>query len=297
MGRTYPAAHDGGEAKPQTRLWYRVFATISISRTGDFDRGPYVDHRATMLRLRLRSRTAALLYRQCTPLNDPSGRLNGKDLQTLLDLPRSSFTCQELRAALRDNGFGDRSIRRLRLTDDARFDANGQGFVDAFERWIDQPEHVETLPGGAVVACPTQTLEISRTTGPERIGGRLSTQSAVRDGIDVAVRFPLRLAHEVESGSEGPCILRATGAPVRTRRLVRGFGAGSVLFGTQAQYGPVPTPTPIRTRLAGRFGASFRVSQGRESVERQPDGAWRTRVLTTVTFSLCPHGGRDASGC
>ena len=290
----------GPQASPPTRLWYRISATVTLTKGGDFTETLYTRHNETRARVRLRSRTAvAAADRQCTSLALP--RLDPKLLARLATLTRTSTTCAEVRQKARYAGYSPQALRRLRLVDDVRFSANGEGSVDEFERKIEVPAYSVIDARGVVQKqCEAQTLDIARITRPLPVGGELRTASAARDGVSPSIQFPVRLAiGDVETGSEGgPCINPATGQVLTQPRLTTGgFASGSGVFGEDPQYGAVPAPAIARFGIRRRFGRSFGVSKSQELKEPHANGTWITTVETKLTFDVCPRGGRDVAAC
>ncbi len=178
-----------------------------------------------------------------------------------------------------------------------RFRANHEGFVDAFEQGTDIPAHATTSGGSPdPIDCPTQTLGIVRTTGPEPVRGDIGTVSAARDGVSVGVVFGRTLVHEALVGSTGgPCHVRATGAETLVPSLVGCFRGAA--FDPTPTYDGTPPPSLVRFNVGRRFGRSFAI-EGRESVEEpMANGTWVTSGPVKLEFDLCARGGRTASEC
>ena len=104
-----------------------MLAEVTLHKSGDFAFESYTDHRETNITLRLRSRTAFILFHQCVPLAT-QGVSTPKALSLAFGLARNAFTCAELKEKLREHGISAREIRKGRLTDDVRFTANAEGF-------------------------------------------------------------------------------------------------------------------------------------------------------------------------
>jgi len=298
-----PAAHAQSAStpgnpspRPPVRLWYRVALIADLTKAGDFASPVYTDHRSVHVRLRLRSRTAVLLYRQCEALNIAG--FEPRVIAQIIDLQRSAVSCDQVRAEARRLGFSRRWIRRAGFVEDVRFAANAQGFVDAYERRIDVPQHVTTSPntGPEPIDCPPQTVEIVRTSAAEAVGGRLDTASVARDGVAIAVSFPTTLTSPAAVGSEGgPCHVRSTGAETLVPHLATWFRGDA--FASSPAYGETPTPSLLRFRIGRNFGQSFDI-QSRESVsEPMANGTWLTSGPVTLSFEPCARGGRRPSGC
>jgi hypothetical protein len=177
---TGPAA-----AAPPTQLWYRVTATASITKAGDFTHF----HREARWRVRLRSRAAVLLYRQCTPL--APGTLAPRQYAFVLSRSRTSYSCPQLRAALR-RSLKAAQIRRLRLVEDIRFTARAEGTLDEFERWTDYPARPYVDLSGEKFACPPLRDQIARvrTARSAPDGFRSPLPAAVRWAPDRKVAAP-----------------------------------------------------------------------------------------------------------
>jgi hypothetical protein len=298
-----PAAHAQSTAtpgnhrpRPPVRLWYRIALLGDLTKAGDFASPVYTDHRSVHVKLRLRSRTAVLLYRQCEALNIAG--FEPKVIAQVIDLTRSAVSCDQVRAEARRLGFSRAWIRRAGFVEDVRFAANAEGFVDAYERRIDVPQHVTTSPntGSEPIDCPPQTVGIVRMSAKEPVGGRLETISAARDGVSTSVFFPRTLTSPAAVGSEGgPCHVRSTGAETLVPSLATWFRGDA--FGPSPAYGPTPTPSVLRFSIGRRFGQSFE-TQSREAVqEPMANGTWLTSGPVTLFFELCPRGGRDVSRC
>ena len=272
------------------RRWYRVSAEVTLHKSGDFAFESYTDHRETNITLRLRSRTAFILFHQCVPLATPGG-LDAKDLSFVAGLARSAFSCVELKEKLRERGFSARDIRNLRLTDDVRFTANGEGFLDGFEQTINVPERPTTFLNGLPGICPAQTTVRVRVLGlPVAIGGLLKTASAARDGV--LLRPELEIGVQSESGTLGaPCFVAGTGEQVGAPgRLVQRRTSLRLLADK-------PNPEPVRFKIGRRFGRSFTVTGAPITTEPLANGKWTTTSNVTLKFTPCPRGGRDVNGC
>jgi hypothetical protein len=281
---------------PPKRLWYRIEASVDVAKFGDFTSPAFTEHRSTHLKAQLKSRSAVLLYRQCTALGIDN--FDPRLVARVIDFNRAAVDCAQTRRFMRRVGFSRHEIRSARLVDDVRFSARGDGVANQFERRSDVPARVEGTPAGAVVDCPPQTLDVVRITSAAPVEGAVRTASAVRDGVGVEIgAAPTRLDN-VEVGSEGgPCIIRSTGAPWTTPRLIRGAGAASGVFGWRAGYGYLPAPALVRFKIGDRFGTSFDVEGAGVVKEPLGNGTWETAGTTELTFRLCPRGGRDVSGC
>jgi hypothetical protein len=281
---------------PPKRLWYRIEATADVIKFGDFTSPAFTEHRSTHMKVQLKSRSAVLLYRQCTALGIDNFR--PRLVARVIDFNRAAVDCAQTRRFMHRVGFTRQEIRQARLVDDVRFTARGDGLANQFERRSDVPARVEGTPAGAAVDCPPQTLDIVRITAPAAVEGAVRTASAVRDGVSVEIgASPTRLDN-VEVGSEGgPCIIRSTGGPWTTPRLIRGAAAGSGVFGWRAGYGYLPAPALVRFKIGDRFGTSFDVEGAGVVKEPLGNGTWETAGTTELHFKLCPRGGRDVSGC
>ena len=85
---------------------------------------------------------------------------------------------------LREHRVSARQIRKRRLTDDVRFTANAEGFLDGLEQTINVPERPTSFLNGLPGICPAQTTVRVRMLGlPVAIGGLLKTASAARGGV------------------------------------------------------------------------------------------------------------------
>jgi hypothetical protein len=282
--------------RPPVRLWYRIALLGDLTKTGDFSSPVYTDHRSVHVKVRLRSRTAVLLYRQCEALNIAG--FEPRVIAQVIDLTRSAVSCDEVRAEARRLGFSRAWIRRAGFVEDVRFAANAEGFVDAYERRTDVPQHVTTSPttGPEPIDCPPQTVAIVRTTATEPVGGRLETISAARDGVSTSIFFPRILTSPAAVGSEGgPCHVRSTGAETLVPNLSTWFRGDA--FGPSPAYGATPTPSVLRFRIGRRFGQSFEVQSSEAVQEPMANGTWVTSGPVTLFFEPCDRGGRRPSGC
>ena len=234
--------------RPPVRLWYRIALLGDITKAGDFASPAYTDHRSVHVNLRLSSRTAVLLYRQCTALGIDG--FDPREAARLVDFNRVAADCAQTRRFMRRHGFSRGEIREARLVDDVRFAANAEGFVDAYEARTDVPQHVTTSPNTGPlepIDCPPQTVGIVRTSATEPVGGRLETISAARDGVSTSIFFPRTLTSPAAVGSEGgPCRVRSTGAETLVPYLSTGFRGDA--FGPSPAYGPTPTPSVLRVQ-------------------------------------------------
>jgi hypothetical protein len=300
--------------QPPTRLWYRISATVEQKRAGksfetkgnDPATRVTAQYRATV-KYRLRSRHAVLLYRQCLPLGAVHA-VDPKLYAALLTGGRTTASCAEVGAALRAHGARPAEIRELRLVDDVRFTTNAEGLLEEYDRRTEVPAHTYRLSnaGGFIpgtVTCPARSVGVTRITEvPLTFAARLSTGSAARDGVLVALTLPRRPI-EVETGSDGgPCVADPDGPrepePVDEPRLDTGPGAIPLVRTT---YGTFPLSPLARFRTGARFGKTFTIEAERTYTEpvspSWQSGPWSTTVVVELRFTPCPRGGRDVASC
>ena len=245
----------------------------------------------------MRARAAVLLYRQCTALN-----VAGFDPRLVAQVIDLTLLGGDLRPGARRAAPG----RPQPPLDPPRPPGRGRalpGQSRGFRRRVrgsPRSRWHATTSGGSPdpIDCPTQTVGIVRTTGPEPVRGDIGTVSAARDGVSVGVVFGRTLVHEALVGSTGgPCHVRATGAETLVPSLVGGF-RGAAFDPTPTYDGP-PLPSIVRFRSAGRFGRSFTIeSRASRSTEPLTNGTWITSSgPVEFQFDLCDGGGRRPGGC
>jgi hypothetical protein len=298
--------------EPPTRLWYRISAEVTEAREGahfeyrgDARRVQVISHYRFRVKFRVRSRHAVLLFRQCLPLGLSGG--DPKLIARVTTAGRSTVTCAEMRAFLRENKMSEAAIRRLRLVDDVRFTADAVGLLTEADRASERPAfdygiwHAGTPLSGRIytVTCPSQRLGILRFVGlPLEFRSSLGTASAVRDGVSVSFALP-RGTIQVEAGSTGgPCVIPELNRIVEQTRLTN---APSSPFLTQTTYGFFPADTTAHFRSAGRFGRAFTIA-AKKTLREPPHPAWQTgpwvsTFETKLRFTPCPRGGRDVAKC
>jgi hypothetical protein len=283
-----PAAHAQSAStpghpngRPPVRLWYRIAVIAALSTQGDFASPVYTDHRSVNVTLRLRSRTAVLLYRQCEAVNVAG--FEPKVIAQIIDLTRSAVSCDQVRAEAWRLGFSRLEIGRTSAAEPVG------GRLDTASAARD---------GVATAVFFPTTLTSPAAVGSE--GGPCHVRST---GAETLVPH---LATWFRGDAFGPSpAYGATPTPSLMRfRIGRRFGQPFDIQTRESVQEPLTNGTwvtssaaLVRFKIGNRFGDSFDVDEAGVVKEPLGNGTWVTSGATELHFEPCPRGGRDVSGC